>query len=182
MAASDHNPHSDRASTALAECLDASALVVRLDEEIGRAERHDTPLSCLLVVIDNLDEIGREHGTGLREQTLAYVIDALRRELRRFDRVGRPAGHELAIVLPGADSPSAEMVARRTLERLRAIKIEADGQRQPLEISVGLASWRQPASAETLLETARSALCNINGDNGQAPPAAPPAPAAPPTS
>ena len=42
------------------------------------------------MVIEDLDELAREHGSDLREQTLEYVAGALRRELRRFDRVGRP--------------------------------------------------------------------------------------------
>ena len=61
----------------------------RLQEEIGRAERFGTRLSCLLVVIDNLEQMARDHGGELREQAIDYVAGALRRELRRFDRVGR---------------------------------------------------------------------------------------------
>ena len=84
----------------------------RLQEEIGRAERHGTQLACLLVVVDNLDEMaGEGHRSEgvvgeLREQTMAYIAGALRRELRRFDRVGLPSERELLIVLPGADGPA----------------------------------------------------------------------------
>ena len=45
-----------------------------------------------MVVIENLEEMSREHGAELREQTLDYVAQALRRELRRFDRVGAAPG------------------------------------------------------------------------------------------
>ena len=89
MAASDPNPRSDRLPPGGIDCLTPAALRERLEEEISRAERHGTRLSCLLVVIDNLDEMAREHGSELREQTLEYVAGALRRELRRFDRIGR---------------------------------------------------------------------------------------------
>src|SRR5580698_9490000 len=99
------------------EWLAPPALSERLAEEISRAERHGTHLSCLLVIIENLDEMAREHGGELREQTLGYVAGALRRELRRFDRIGRPSDRELLIVLPGADGPRGEMVARRVLDR-----------------------------------------------------------------
>ena len=70
-------------------CLSASALAERLEEEINRAGRHGTPLSCLLVTIGNLDELSRDHGSELLERTLAYVGSALWRQLRRFDRIGR---------------------------------------------------------------------------------------------
>lgn len=180
MAANDPNPRSDRLEPSVAECLTPAALRERTEEEIGRAERHATGLSCLLVAIENLDELAREHGAELREQTLEYVAGALARELRRFDRVGRPwrgssdGDSDLVIVLPGADSPRGEIVARRALERLRTIKIEAGGARQPLEISVGLATWREEVSAEALLAQARAALRSVNGDQSYpAPPGAP---------
>ncbi len=139
----------------------------RLLEEIGRAERHGTQLSCLLVVVDNLEEMAGEHGGELREQTMAYIAGALRRELRRFDRVGLPSGHELLIVLPGADGPRGEMVARRVLDRVRAIKVEARGRREPLRISVGLVAWTANATPATLLARARGAAeRSLNGENG----------------
>jgi two-component system cell cycle response regulator len=183
MAASDHNPRSDRLPQGDGDCLTPAALNERLEEEIGRAERHGTGLSCLLVTIDNLDELAREHGRELREQTIDYVAAALRGELRRFDRVGRVAPNgpggpggpaqqgwaapaDLAIVLPGADSPRGEIVARRALERVRAIKVEAAGAREALEISVGLAAWQQDVSAEALLARARAALRSVNGEHG----------------
>jgi diguanylate cyclase (GGDEF)-like protein len=138
-------------------CLSAAALTERLEEEINRAGRHSTPLSCLLVVIENLDELAQRHGSELAAQTLAYVCKALRRELRRFDRVGRPSDDELAVLLPGADGPRGEIVARRVLGRLRAIKVEADGMRRPLRVSVGLAAWREDLSGEQLLAQTRTA-------------------------
>lgn len=164
----------------------AAALDERLLEEIGRAERHGTQLSCLLVVVENLEEMagegqasdaGTEHRPtpseiaveNLREQTMAYIAGALRHEIRRFDRVGMPSGRELLIVLPGADGPRGEMVARRVLDRLRAIKVEARGRREPLRISVGLVAWTANATPSTMLTRARAAAeRSANGENGAA--------------
>jgi diguanylate cyclase (GGDEF)-like protein len=143
-------------------CLSAQALTERMEEEINRAGRHGTPLSCLLVVIENLDELTHAHGGELSEQTLAYVSEALGHELRRFDRVGRPGAGELAVLLPGADGPRGEIVARRALSRLRAIKIEADGRRRALRVSVGLAAWREDVGGEDLLAQTRAAARRDN--------------------
>jgi diguanylate cyclase (GGDEF)-like protein len=137
--------------------MSAEALMERLDEEISRSTRHDTPLSCLVVVIDNLRELSRQHGGDLPEQVFAYFAQALGSELRRFDRIGRPSDSELLLVLPGADGPRGEIVARRVLDRVRTIKVEAEGTRRPLRVSVGLAAWRKDVSAEDLLAQARAA-------------------------
>jgi diguanylate cyclase (GGDEF)-like protein len=147
-------------------CLSAEALAERLEEEINRAGRHGTQLSCLLVVVENLDDLAKAHGSELSEQTLAYVGEALRRELRRFDRVGRPSDDELAVLLPGADGPRGEIVARRALARLRAIKIEVDGKRRPLRVSVGLAAWREDVGGEELLAQTRAAARQEHEEHG----------------
>jgi diguanylate cyclase (GGDEF)-like protein len=139
------------------DCLSAAALADRLEEEINRAGRHGTPLSCLLVAIEDLAELASRHGRELPEQALAYAGPALLRELRRFDRVGRPSDTELLVVLPGADGPRGEIVAKRVIDRLRAIKIETDGVRRPLRVSVGLAAWREDLDGEQLLAHTRAA-------------------------
>jgi diguanylate cyclase (GGDEF)-like protein len=169
MAASDPHTRSDPLRQEQVACLSATALKERLEEEINRAGRYGTPLSCLLVVIDNLDELSREHGSELPEQTLAYVGGALRRELRRFDRIGRPSDSELLVVLPGADGPRGEMVARRVLDRLRTIKVEAEGVRRPLRVSVGLAAWRKDVSGNDLLSQTRIAAQRGFGEEGPQP-------------
>ena len=162
MAASDNNPSSAAPAPGRRLCLPAEALRERLGEEINRAGRHGTPLSCLLVTIGNLEELSREHGSELSEQTFAYVARALAEQMRGFDRIGQPGDGELLVILPGADGPRGEIVARRVLERMRTIKVEADGARQPLRISVGLAAWADGDVGE-LLELARAAALRGNG-------------------
>jgi diguanylate cyclase (GGDEF)-like protein len=164
MAATEHHQSAQPHSAGQVACLSASALQERLDEEINRARRHETQLSCLLVRIDMLEEKQSEHGSELPAQTLAYVGGALRRELRSFDRIGRLSDSELLIALPGADGPRAELVGRRMLERLRTIKVEAEGTRRPLGISVGLAAWHGRLSGEDLLVRTRAALRVHNGE------------------
>jgi diguanylate cyclase (GGDEF)-like protein len=163
MAASDSTSSSNPMTPGAFEWPGAAELDERLREEIGRAERHGTHLSCLLVVVENLDAMIGEHGEELREQTLAYIAGALKRELRRFDRVGMPTDREVLIVLPGTDGPRGEIVARRVLDRLRAIKVEAKGERRALRISVGLAPWRADSTPESMLARARSAALRSAG-------------------
>ena len=168
MAASDTTDTSAHAESGQQmDCLSASQLNERLHEEINRAERHGTPLSCLLVEVGNIEELSREHGSELAARTLAYVASALRRQMRDFDRIGRPSERELLVVLPGADGPRGEIVARRVLERLRTIKIEADGRRRPLRISVGLAAWRPGVGAADLLSHTRAAAARASGAEGR---------------
>lgn len=132
-------------------------LAVRLDEEIYRASRYRTQLSCLLVSLDEVEQLSHAYGQELSAQALAYLGTALIRQLRRFDRVGHAAAGELLVVLPGADERRAEIVARRALGRLHSVKIEVGGKREPLRISVGIAAWREGLEAAHLLSHTRVA-------------------------
>jgi two-component system, cell cycle response regulator len=156
MAANDpQNPTT--AAPGSRDCLSAADLTVRLGEEVSRASRHRTALSCLLVSLEDSDQLVRMHGEQLPRQALDYLGAALRRELRDFDRIGHAADGELLVVLPGADERRGEIVARRALRRLHAIKLEAGGERHPLRISVGIAAWREGLSGEQLLLQTRLA-------------------------
>jgi diguanylate cyclase (GGDEF)-like protein len=157
MAASDSSDDSEHPRRGSIEYLSGPALRERLEEEVNRAGRHGTALSCLLIEIEDLREVRRAHGEVLADGVLAYVELALRRELRRFDRVGRETESELAVVLPGADGPRGEVVARRVLSRLRSIKLEAGEERRALRVTVGLAQWREGMSAHALLNGAKAA-------------------------
>lgn len=139
------------------DCLSSVELALRLDEEVSRAERHHTALSCLLVSLDEVEHLSRTHGEELPGQALAYLGAALGCELRHFDRIGHAADGELLVVLPGADEQRGEIVARRALGRFHAVKIEVDGKRQPLRISMGISAWRKGLSGEQLLLQTRLA-------------------------
>jgi diguanylate cyclase (GGDEF)-like protein len=139
------------------ECLSAIELVARLDEEVNRAGRQRTALSCLLVSLDEVEQLAQAHGEHLPAHALAYLGKTLGRQLRRFDRIGHAAEGELLVVLPGADERRGEIVARRALGRLHAVKIEVDGVRRPLRISVGIAAWREGLTAAQLLSQTRLA-------------------------
>jgi diguanylate cyclase (GGDEF)-like protein len=159
MAANDtpHPQNSTRIPRAQSDCLSAGELVARLDEEVGRAERHHTALSCLLVSLDDVEQLADTHGEELPAKALAYFGTALGPELRHFDRIGHATEGELLVVLPGADERRGEIVARRALGRLHAIKIDVEGQRRPLRISMGIAAWRKGQTGEQLLTLTRLA-------------------------
>ncbi|HEY7892139.1 MAG TPA: GGDEF domain-containing protein [Solirubrobacteraceae bacterium] len=159
MAAYQHQHASGptRSARKPTDLLSYPALIDRLEEEINRSTRHSTPLCCLLLRLENLKEIGRIHGTEIVEQLVAYTSMTLRSEFRRFDRLGEISEEEFMVLLPGADSLRSEIVARRVLGRLRAIKVELDDQRVPLRVTISVVAWHGGQTAEQLLAHARAA-------------------------
>jgi diguanylate cyclase (GGDEF)-like protein len=156
MAAKDAQ-HSTRALAAQSECLSSMELAERLDEEVHRAARQDTQLSCLLVSLEEIGHLSQTYGKDLPGQALDYLARALIRQLRRFDRVGCASDSELLVILPGADERRAEIVARRALGRLHSVKVEVEGRREALRISVGIAAWHDGLQAAELVSQTRLA-------------------------
>src|SRR6185312_14757648 len=167
MAASDsHN--STRTLSSARECLSSLELAAHLEEEVYRAARQRTQLSCLLVSIDEVEHLAQTYGEDLPAQALSYLGSALIRQLRRFDRVGHAGPGELLVVLPGADERRAEIVARRALGRLYSVKVEVEGRREPLRISVGIAAWQTGSEAGQLLSHTRIAAQRNDPADSQA--------------
>jgi diguanylate cyclase (GGDEF)-like protein len=160
MAASDSH-HLTRPS-APRDPLSSTEIAARLEEEVSRASRHRTALSCLLLSLDEVDELATAHDDTMPAQALAYLADAVTRQLRCFDRVGHAADGELLVLLPGADEQRGEIVARRTLSRLHSIKIEAEGHRRPLRVSMGISAWHEGLTGEQLLSHTRLAAQRHN--------------------
>jgi GGDEF domain-containing protein len=119
------------------------------------------------VSLDDVEQLAYAHGEELPAKALAYFGTALGPELRRFDRIGHASEGELVVVLPGADERRGEIVARRALGRLHAIKIDVEGRRRPLRISMGLAAWREGLTSEQLLSLTRLATQRHDAFDGR---------------
>ena len=118
------------------DCLPTAELVARLDEEVSRAGRQRTALSCLLVSLLDVEQLAGAHGQELPTQALDYLGAALGRQLRRFDRVGSLREGELLVLLPGADERRGEIVARRALGCTRSRSRSKDSANRCASLSV----------------------------------------------
>ncbi len=143
---------------ALTGLLNHGAMQVRLREEIARARRDDAALSCVILDLDDFKHVNDSRGHQAGDELLRAVADILRAELRPYDQVARYGGDEFVLLLPGSDEATAYAVAERVRD---AVAAEAQpGSRLELSgaCSLGVAQWREPLDAETLLDQADRAL------------------------
>jgi diguanylate cyclase (GGDEF)-like protein len=137
-------------------CMNHRAMRRRLQEEVGRAVRAGSPLSCLLIDLDNFKLVNDHHGHQAGDAMLRGVGQALVGEFRAFDRVARYGGDEFVAILPNADLESAAAAAQRALERLLAVP--SFDTTPGASASIGVAQWQAPMSADALLQACDAAL------------------------
>jgi diguanylate cyclase (GGDEF)-like protein len=129
-----------------------------LDDEIARAHRSQAPCSIALIDLDWFKRVNDAYGHPTGDEVLRTFAITVFANIRNTDRFGRYGGEEFLLVLPD----TANDVAARTLDRLRAIVAELDwsafspGMR--VTISAGVATLKPVETADTFLARADKAL------------------------
>jgi diguanylate cyclase (GGDEF)-like protein len=141
---------------AVTGCMNHRGMRRQLHEEVGRAARAGTPLSAMLIDLDNFKLVNDRHGHQAGDALLRDVGQTLVREFRAFDRVARYGGDEFVVILPNAELEPAVAAAQRALERLLAIpSFDAT---PGASASIGVAQWQAPMTVDELLEACDAAL------------------------
>lgn len=128
----------------------------KLPSEFEAARENQSPLSLLVLDIDNFKTFNDRHGHALGDEAVKVVGSALRRYARKPVLACRYGGDEFCVILPGTDAHAAAVIA----ERLRATVEAGGGKEIQLTISVGYASFtgEEFATHDKLFEAADMAL------------------------
>ena len=140
------------------------------DRELGRAERHQSPLSILAIDIDHFKSFNDKYGHHVGDLGLTHLVKQCRNVLRAHDLVGRLGGEEFAFLLPHADCQAAKLVADKLRSALSAHPLSVGALALPMTVSIGIAEYRPGTdNLEMLLERADQALYAAkNGGRNQA--------------
>ncbi len=117
----------------------------RLEEEFDRAVRYDTPLSVIMLDIDDFKHINDTYGHRVGDVVLREVAAMIKKGVRKTDIVARYGGEEFAVILP--HTPLAGGVEEG--ERLREM-IESHAYAgiisEKVTVSVGVAAYPMKAA------------------------------------
>lgn len=137
-----------------------------LPREIARSQQLQTPLSLVMIDIDDFKGYNDRNGHDIGNTALAIVATLLAKALGQCETAVRYGGEEFAVVLPSTSKPTALELAsglRRSVERHRP---EHDG--EPIErltISLGVATCPADAiGSGELIRCADQALYAAKGD------------------
>ncbi len=88
----------------------------RLKEELARAQRRATTISCLMIDIDRFKSINDGYGHLAGDAALKEVAHRVENQIRSMDTAARFGGDELAILLPETTQAEAAHLAERIRE------------------------------------------------------------------
>ncbi len=127
--------------------------------EFQRAVRYGYPLACLVVALDNFDQLCETRGSDRAEQLLSELAQTIGRSLRSCDICCQFDDRTILALLPNTSLEGTVMVARRLREIARRLGDEQDPPR-PLTVTIGgyTLSDSNVTNADDLLQKAREAL------------------------
>jgi diguanylate cyclase (GGDEF)-like protein len=135
--------------------LNRSALALRFEEVAHQARITHESVGVIVGDLDNFKSINDAHGHSRGDAVLKDTAYAMRKSLRSFDLIYRLGGEEFLILLPGATTDSAHVVA----ERVRRAVEDAHPAGVDVSISLGVsAAVGTDITFERLFERADLAL------------------------
>jgi diguanylate cyclase (GGDEF)-like protein len=126
--------------------------------EAQRADRSGTPLSVIVLDIDDFKQINDTWGHETGDLVLKALAEALAEATRSVDLAARLGGEEFAILLPNTDALGAVGVAERIQGDLAAMTVTAGGTTVRATASFGISSFPDLASLTDLLNDADRSL------------------------
>lgn len=138
----------------------------RLDQEIARARRYKTPLSCLLFDIDFFKVVNDMYGYEWGDVLLKNLAEKLKQMVRKEDVLTRYGDEEFILILPNTSEDNAFLFAerfRRDIEKMEFIPA-GEEERHPITISGGISTYpclpNVEEDANTIIRYAEHALYN----------------------
>ena len=110
------------------------------EKEINKALRYQTPLSVIMLDVDEFKKVNDTLGHSWGDATLKHIVSICCANIRKVDEFGRIGGDEFLAILPHTPASSALELANKLIECVRN-SIRKDGRGEPLKttISAGVA-------------------------------------------
>ena len=131
----------------------------RLDEEIERARRGGHSLALLMLDIDLFKVFNDTYGHLAGDRILKEVSKIIRASIRKMDIPARYGGEEFAVILPESTLQGAFLVAERIRQEVAEKRIDFDGKKIGVTISIGIALYPEDGKdKKSLIASADLAL------------------------
>ena len=142
----------------LTELLNRRAFDDALASLFARKERTGEQFALLLLDLDHFKSVNDTYGHSAGDEVLRVTAARMMLDVRPFDQVFRVGGEEFAVLLSGADSPTARQIANRLLHAIGSRPIPLPTKELSVTASIGAVTDAAGSDPTTLYHAADSAL------------------------
>ncbi len=106
-------------------------LHARLKEELARAQRQGSGLTCLLIDLDRFKQINDQHGHLVGDMALREAAQRVDAHIRDSDAAARFGGDEFVVLAPGISPEQAAALAERIRQAVSEVAAGDIRRREP---------------------------------------------------
>ena len=135
-----------------------------LARETDRARRYGSPLSVMMIDVDQLKDINDRFGHHAGDAALQNLAAVLLETVRSVDVPGRWGGDEFLVILPDTSAEHAEQLAMRLRRRVHDQPTTAENHEILISLSIGVANYQKDESLESLIRRVDQAMYTAKED------------------
>jgi len=124
-----------------------------LDHEIERAKRYESPLSILLIDIDDFKSYNDQFGHLEGDILLITLGQTINKNIRKVDVACRYGGDEFVVILPEASAEQAKIVCEKIRQQVKELTLK-----RKVTVSIGSATYRPSMNRYDLVQRADAML------------------------
>ena len=138
----------------LTSCLNRVAFTTLVEAYLERTQEKPSDGALLMIDVDHFKRVNDQYGHASGDAALKLISSAIQERVRSNDLVGRIGGEEFAVFLPDVKLPKTVAIAERIRQAVNDISLIVDGNRLPLSVSIGGATYHQARRFEELFKFA----------------------------
>ncbi len=142
-------------------------VIERLTGEWSRSERYGSPITCLLVDVENGEAVRRKDGPAVADELLKAVARRLKGVVRDHDVLGRYGGDRFVVVAVHSDADGARSLGARIRQHVAGEPVAVAAHGLHVALRIGGATNRSEGVEilEDLFTVAESALAEARSAN-----------------
>jgi len=123
-----------------------------LEKEINRSLRNETPLSLVLMDIDNFKSINDQYGHPVGDIVLKRLAATLQETIRDTDLLARYGGEEFSVILPETDLKGGALLAERLRRAVEVLETTSEDYSIQATISLGVTTYAPSTGSKGMTE------------------------------
>ncbi|TVO70453.1 sensor domain-containing diguanylate cyclase [Sedimenticola selenatireducens] len=127
--------------------------LAEIETHLEYSKRYKSPLSLLIIDIDNFKSINDEGGHALGDAVIQQFTQVCEQTIRNVDLLGRLGGDEFAILMPETDRNEALVLAERIKEEVSQFELQYESHTLHITVSIGLSTFRKDPIQDDTVES-----------------------------